>query len=26
GDGTITYTPVTGYTGVDSFQYQIWRS
>ncbi|MBK7506358.1 MAG: gliding motility-associated C-terminal domain-containing protein [Bacteroidetes bacterium] len=22
-DGTITYTPVTGYTGVDSFQYQI---
>ena len=22
-DGTITYTPVTGYTGIDSFQYQI---
>ncbi|TXJ10227.1 MAG: gliding motility-associated C-terminal domain-containing protein [Acinetobacter sp.] len=22
-DGTITYIPVTGYTGVDSFQYQI---
>ncbi|MDB5226194.1 MAG: hypothetical protein JWN78_387 [Bacteroidota bacterium] len=23
GDGTITYTPANGYTGVDSFQYQI---
>jgi len=23
GDGTITYIPVTGYTGVDSFSYQI---
>jgi len=23
GDGTITYTPVNGHTGVDSFQYQI---
>jgi gliding motility-associated-like protein len=22
-DGTVTYTPVTGYVGVDSFQYQI---
>ncbi|HQO32464.1 MAG TPA: gliding motility-associated C-terminal domain-containing protein, partial [Chitinophagales bacterium] len=23
GDGTITYRPVTGYTGIDSFMYQI---
>jgi gliding motility-associated-like protein len=26
GDGTITYTPVTGYTGIDSFQYEVCDS